>query len=217
MEFPHLNPVYKGQEDVFHLWTLSTCTENVHTCVYTVRFLPAQRRQWQCTPVLLPGESHGRRSLVGYSPWGREDSDTTELHFHFHFHAVEKEMATQSSVLAWRIPGMGEPGGPPSTRETHRVRHDWSDLAAAAETQLKRSIVLIYFGFLLKSPFPKLCLNVHPFFFFSRSGSNVTLWQSLSHFLARNLSNSMVSMLLCSFPGMVIISICVCYHKSLNR
>ena len=38
---------------------------------------------WQPTPVLLPGESHGGRSLVGYSPWGRKESDTTErLHFH---------------------------------------------------------------------------------------------------------------------------------------
>ena len=42
------------------------------------------RRQWLPTPVLLPGKSHGRRSLVGYSPWGREESDTTErLHFPF--------------------------------------------------------------------------------------------------------------------------------------
>ena len=42
------------------------------------------RRQWQPTPVLLPGKSHGRRSLVGYSPWGRKESDTTErLYFHF--------------------------------------------------------------------------------------------------------------------------------------
>ena len=42
------------------------------------------RRQWHPTPALLPGKSHGRRSLVGYSPWGREESDTTEqLHFHF--------------------------------------------------------------------------------------------------------------------------------------
>ena len=44
------------------------------------------RREWQSTPVLLPGESHGQRSLVGYSPWGRRESDTTErIHFHFHF------------------------------------------------------------------------------------------------------------------------------------
>ena len=40
------------------------------------------RRKWQSTPVLLPGKSHGQRSLVGYSPWGRKESDTTEpLHF----------------------------------------------------------------------------------------------------------------------------------------
>ena len=42
------------------------------------------RRKWQPTPVFLPGESHGRRSLVDYSPWGCKESDTTEwLHFHF--------------------------------------------------------------------------------------------------------------------------------------
>ena len=41
----------------------------------------------------------------------------------FHFHALEKEMATHSSVLAWRIPGMGEPGGLPSLG-LHRVGHD---------------------------------------------------------------------------------------------
>ena len=50
---------------------------------------------------------------------------------HFHFHALEKEMATHSSVLAWRIPGTGEPGGLLSVG-LHRVGHDWSDLAAAA-------------------------------------------------------------------------------------
>ena len=43
--------------------------------------------------------------------------------FTFHFHALEKEMATHSSVLAWRIPGMGEPGGLPSMG-SHRVGHD---------------------------------------------------------------------------------------------
>ena len=43
-----------------------------------------RRRQWQPTPVLLPGKSHGWRSLVGCGPWGHEESDTTErLHFHF--------------------------------------------------------------------------------------------------------------------------------------
>ena len=61
---------------------------------------------------------------MGCSPWGREESDTTDrLPFHFHFHELEKEMATHSSVLAWRIPGMGEPGGLLSMG-SHRVGHD---------------------------------------------------------------------------------------------
>ena len=47
----------------------------------------------------------------------------SDFTFTFHFHALEKEMATHSSVLAWRIPGMGEPGGLPSMR-SHRVGHD---------------------------------------------------------------------------------------------
>ena len=89
-----------------------------------------RRRWWHPTPVLLPGKSHGRRSLIGYSPWGCEELDATErLHFHFSLHALEKEMATHSSVLAWRIPGTVEPGGLPSMG-SHRVGHDWSDLAA---------------------------------------------------------------------------------------
>ena len=193
-----------------------------------------QRRQWHPTPVLLPGKSHGRRSLVGCSPWCRWESDTTErLHFHFslscigegngnplqcsclenprdggawwaavygvaqsrtqlkqfsssssseyygegdgtplqysclekshgwrrlvgcspwdryeldtterlpfftfHFNALEKKMATHSSVLAWRIPGTAEPGGLPSMG-SYRVGHDWSDLAAAAAVSIK--------------------------------------------------------------------------------
>ena len=61
------------------------------------------------------------RSLVGCSPWGHEESDTTEQ-LHFHFHALEKEMATHSSVLAWRVPGTVEPGGLPSMG-SHRVGH----------------------------------------------------------------------------------------------
>ena len=80
-------------------------------------------------PVLLPGKSHGRRSPVGCSPWGRWESDTTEQ-----LHALEKEMATHSSVLAWRIPGTGESGGLPSMG-SHRVGLDWSNLAATAAAQ----------------------------------------------------------------------------------
>ena len=56
--------------------------------------------------------------------------------FTSHFHALEKEMAAHSNVLAWRIPGTGEPGGLPSMG-SRRVRHDWNDLAAALETAWK--------------------------------------------------------------------------------
>ena len=55
----------------------------------------------------------------------------SDFPFTFHFHALEKEMATHSSVLAWRIPGTGEPGGL-LPMGSHRAGHDWSDLAAAA-------------------------------------------------------------------------------------
>ena len=54
----------------------------------------------------------------------------SDFSFTSHFHALEKEMATHSSVPAWRIPGTAECGGLPSMG-SHRVRHDWSDLAAA--------------------------------------------------------------------------------------
>ena len=90
------------------------------------------RRQWHTSPVLMPGKSHGWKSLVGCSPWSHEESNMTErFHFHFHFHALEQEMATHSSVFAWRIPGMEEPDRL-SSMGSHRDRHDCCDLAAAA-------------------------------------------------------------------------------------
>ena len=55
-------------------------------------------------PLCRCGKSHGQRSLIGYSPWGREESTRlSDFTFTFHFNALEKEMATRSSVLAWRI------------------------------------------------------------------------------------------------------------------
>ena len=65
------------------------------------------------------GVAEGRTRLGGFT-------------FTFHFHALEKELATHSIVLAWRIPGTGEPGGLPSMG-SYRVGHDWSDSAAAVE------------------------------------------------------------------------------------
>ena len=60
------------------------------------------RRQWHPTPVFLLGKSHGQRSLGGYSPWGRAESDMTEQ-LHFHFHTLEKEMGNPRDGLAWWV------------------------------------------------------------------------------------------------------------------
>ena len=81
-----------------------------------------RRRQWHPTPVLLPGNSH-RRKTWWAAVHGVMKSQTwlSDFAFTFHFYALEKEMATHSSVIAWRIPGMG----------SHRVGHNWSDLAVA--------------------------------------------------------------------------------------
>ena len=86
------------------------------------------RRRWHPTPVLLPGKSHGWRSLVGCSPdptWWVAESRTrlSDFTFTFCFHALEKEMATHSSVLAWGVPGTGKPVGLPYMG-LRRVRHD---------------------------------------------------------------------------------------------
>ena len=72
----------------------------------------------------------------------RSRTQLSDFTFTFHFHAWEKEMATHSSVLAWRIPGTGEPGGLPSMG-LHRVGHDWSDLAAAAAVATYSQIILV--------------------------------------------------------------------------
>ena len=78
---------------------------------------------------------------MGCSPWGRKESDRlSDFTFTFHFHALEKEMATHSSVLAWRIPGTVEPGGLPSM-QSHRVGHDCRNLAAAAAAAGKNTAV----------------------------------------------------------------------------
>ena len=67
----------------------------------------------------------------------------SDFTFTFHFHALEKAMAAHCSVLAWRIPGTGEPGGLPSMG-SHRVGHDWSDLAAAAAGFLLWWLLLLW-------------------------------------------------------------------------
>ena len=69
----------------------------------------------------------------------KSQTQLSDFTFTFHFHTLEEEMATHSRVLAWRIPGMGEPDGLPSMG-SHRVGHDWSDLAAAAAAAARHII-----------------------------------------------------------------------------
>ena len=74
--------------------------------------------------------------------------------FTFHFHTLEKEMTTHSCVLAWRIPGTGEPGGLQSM-VSHRVRHDWSESAAAAAAAVALLYISLRFNlnFLIKKKY----------------------------------------------------------------
>ena len=100
------------------------------------------------------------------SPWGRSESDTTEQ-LHFHFHALEKAMATHSSALAWRIPGTGEPGRLLSMG-SHRVRHDWSNLAATAPgTSIQFTKVTVPTFISMYFPFHMYKTNLFYFFLFT--------------------------------------------------
>ena len=120
---------------------------------------------------------HTRRSLVGCSH-GVAKSWTwlSDFTFTFHFPALEKEMATHSIVLAWWIPGMGEPGGLPSMG-SHRVGHDWSNLAAAAAntymTVSSRS---------LDQNFSWKCL-LHPRLRVGGENLVISLWVIYDHFI----------------------------------
>ena len=83
--------------------------------------------QYSC----LENPMEGGASWAAVQGVTRSQTQLRIFTFTFHFPALEKEMATQSSVLARRIPGMGGPGGLPSVG-SHRVRHDWRDLAVVA-------------------------------------------------------------------------------------
>ena len=95
--------------------------------------LVCQRKQWHPTPVLSHGKSHGWRSLVGYSPWGRWVKQLNDFTFTFHFYALKKEMATHSNVLAWRIPGKGSLVG---CHLWGRTESDMIEATAAAEIEI---------------------------------------------------------------------------------
>ena len=108
---------------------------------------PRGSQEWDMTEQ-LNGEGNGtplqysclENPMDGGAWWAavhgvaKSQVQLSDFTFTFHFHALEKEMATHSSILARRIPGTEEPGGLPSMG-SHRVGHDWSDLAAAAEAE----------------------------------------------------------------------------------
>ena len=99
--------------------------------------------------------------------------------FTFHFHALEKEMATHSSVLAWRTPGMGKPVGLPSMG-SHRVGHNWSDLVVVVAWDLKWNLLISFCSFFITNAFAYLflCLLVFSVFYFSKSLVCI-LWRPL--------------------------------------
>ena len=112
----------------FHVCSVSCPHQPFLRVQFQLTFYINQRRQWHPTPVLLPGKSHGRRSLVSFSPWGCEESDTTErlqftFHFHFSLSCIGEGNGNPLQSLAWRIPGMGEPGRLLSMG-LHRVQND---------------------------------------------------------------------------------------------
>ena len=124
-------------EIILHLiWCIFADREvsNLFTTLSNLTIINAfgWRRQWKPTPVLLPGKSHGRKSLVGCSPWGQEESETTErLQFHFSLSCIGEGNGNPLQCSCLENSRDEEPGGLLSVR-SHRVGHDWSDLAAAA-------------------------------------------------------------------------------------
>ena len=94
---------------------------------FTHFYLPFWRRKWQATQVFLPGESHGQRSLVGYSPWGCKELDTTEwlththTHTHIHTHTMGSVIGT-SSIGSPTLEPLGIIFGPPMSHQNTNQR-----------------------------------------------------------------------------------------------
>ena len=127
---------FMGSQTVWHDW--ATELNSIFHCTYVPHLLypflcwkfgegNGTPLQYSCLENPMDGGAW-KAAVHGVSKSRTWLSDFT---FTFHFDALEKEMATHSGVLAWRIPGTGEPGGLPSVG-SHRIGHDWSDSAAAA-------------------------------------------------------------------------------------
>ena len=138
---------------LIYFWLEDKHFTMLHWFCLTTMWISHRRRQWQPTPVLLPGISHGRRSLVGCSPWGGKESDMNDwLRFHFSLSCIGEGNGNPLHCSWLENSRDGEPGGLPSMG-SHRVGHNWSDLAAAA--------AYIYY-FLLEPPPPKTPSQSYP-------------------------------------------------------
>ena len=116
-------------------------------------------RQWHPTPVLLPGKSHGWRSLEGCSPWGHWGSDTTEqLHFYFSLSCIGERYGNPLQCSCLENPRDGRAWWA-AVYGVNRVRHDWSDLAAAAAWSIKNCSNLVNCDWIIFVHFSKLILT----------------------------------------------------------
>ena len=102
--------------------------ERNHLCLYLSQIRPCSilLREGNGIPLQYPSLENpmdGGTRQAAVHEVAKSQAQLSDFTFTFHFHALEKEMATHSSVLAWRIPGTGEPGGLPSMG-SHRVGHD---------------------------------------------------------------------------------------------
>ena len=118
-------------------WLLTQEAAGISLCSLPL----ARRRKWQSTPVLLPGKSHGQRRLVGYSPWGHKESDTTEQ-LHFHFQRINRININPIEDQAWIFIGRTDAEAPillpPDARSQFTgkdldARKDWRQNKRAAE------------------------------------------------------------------------------------
>ena len=144
------------------LWAVCSSGRSSGFCITSwlwVAALYSQRRQWH------PLQYSCLENPMDWGAWwaavhgvAKSRTRLSDFTFTFHFHTLEKEMATHSSVLAWRIPGTAEPVGLPSMG-SHRVGHDWSDLAAAAAALIVVFTVRLCLSLshLLRSGFSLVC------------------------------------------------------------
>ena len=125
----HKNSVYRNKIDFYTVENMSPniIFYGIYIYIY-IMILTSFAAISKFTLAFLPGKSHGWRSLEGCSPWGHWGSD---WEISLSLSCIREGNGNPLQCFAWRIPGMGHPGGLPSMG-SHRVRHDWSDSAAAA-------------------------------------------------------------------------------------